>query len=285
MQVLLQEFDYSKNKSYNFLFASDLHLDAHDHNRKRMLADFDQGLEAQARFYIGGDTMDMILPTDAKRYVRGSDIQESQAQINEIVNKAVRVLKPYVNNIDAIGMGNHESSVLKYHSVDPVQWLVQELNHIRDPKLLPIFHLGYTGYIVHNYHYSDKNAVRRLKIAHHHGVGGASPVTKGIIDFNRFVNSTDADIYWLGHKHTSPIDPGMERMHLDKNNQPFIKTLKAFYTAGYKGGHIHKQLGTYGYTPDFSTERFLNHSSCGCVHMTTYIAASGIATELKTPRI
>jgi len=286
MQVLSQSFDYKKQKEFVFGFFSDLHLDAHDHDAKKMKKDFDHVKSLNGRMYINGDLLDLILPGDRKRYVKGNDITTAQSAINEIIDMAVQALMPYVNHIDGIGVGNHESSVVKYHSIDPTQMIIRELNHARDKNLPPILHMGYTGYIVHNYFHGENNAVRRLAIWYHHGTGGSSPVTKGIIGFNRVVYGNDADVYWLGHLHSAAIDAGIERLHLNKNNEPYVKTLKAFYTAGYKGGHIHKQVGKYGYTPDFSTEKFYNHSSSGMVIVKSHPLATPctVETELTTSR-
>ena len=133
------------------------------------------------------------------------------------------------------------------------------------------------------------SSVQRFKIWYHHGVGGASPVTKGFIDFNRAVYANEADCYWMGHKHTSSIDPGIERMYIDKAMKPFIKKIRGFYTAGYKGGEIHNQVQGGYYVPDFSTERFLNHSSYGAVFMKIIIKhenneGSRLQHELWTSR-
>lgn len=212
---------------------------------------------------------------------------ESQAAINQIVEQAVELFKPYVNLIDGIGVGNHESTIIKYHSVDPIHWLIKELNNIRDKKLPPIMHMGYTGYIIHRYHINDAR-VRTQRIWYHHGVGGASPSTKGMGTFLKAMYSNEADIYWMGHLHSGAIDPGMERVYLDSKFRPYVKTLRGFYTAGYKGGHLHKQVGAYGYAPDYSTEKFINHSSCGMVFMTeqlmynTELADYEIRTQLTT---
>jgi hypothetical protein len=284
MQMLLQEFDYSKAKEFRFCFMSDWHLEAADHNRKKLKQDLEEAKETGCRVYVDGDIMDLILPGDMKRYVKANDLSESQAVINEVVENALEFLSPYIDIIDGIGVGNHESSTVKYHSIDPAAWLIMLMNQKRDKSLPPIHHMGYTGYLLLDFQHGDNRKTRRLKIWYHHGVGGASPVTKGLIDFNRAVYANDADIYWMGHKHVSSIDPGIERMYVDKANQPYIKTLKAFYTAGYKGGHIHKQLIRGGYVPDFSTERFLNHSSSGCIFLTVFLTGGEIQTSLTTSR-
>ncbi len=283
MQVLVQSIDYSKVKEFGYAFFSDLHLDAHDHNRPKLVRDLDLAAKHKCRMYFNGDVFDLILPGDQKRYVRGNDIVDSQAAINQIVEQAVQLFKPYVNLIDGIGVGNHESTIIKHHSVDPIHWLVKELNNLRDKSLPPILHMGYTGYIIHRYHINEKR-VRTQKIWYHHGVGGASPSTKGMGTFVKAVYAHDADVYWMGHLHSAAIDPGIERVYLNDKWEPVVKTARGFYTAGYKGGHLHKQVGQYGYSPDYSTEKFINHSSCGMVFMTEQLAVTpgGGDYEIRT---
>jgi hypothetical protein len=157
--------------------------------------------------------------------------------------------------------------------------LIIELNRLRNPELSPIQHMGYTGYIVQEYTWGEKDSRRRIRIWYHHGVGGSSPVTKGMIDFNRAVVANEADIYWMGHKHVASVDPSIHRLHLDKFNNEVMQVHKGFYTAGYKGGVMHKQLGKYGYVPDYSTEKFLNHSSFGGIFMNVYMKSTWNGTS------
>ena len=283
MNVMTLEFNYLETREPHIAFLSDLHIEALDHNRKLLDRDLTAAADLGARMLFNGDIMDMILPGDRKRYVKGSDTLSATAGINEVIERGVELLGPYVDFIDGIGVGNHESAVVKYHSVDPVQWLLGRLNSMRSPSLKPIAHMGYTGYVRVRHVRPDGGSTKTLDIWYHHGVGGASPVTKGMIDFNRAVYANDASVYWMGHKHVSTIDPDISRMYLDREGNPYFKTIKAFYTAGYKGGMIHEQMRKGSYEPDFSTERFLNHSSTGMVVMKMRPEKYGIATQLFTP--
>ena len=278
VRVLSQDFDYKAQKGFNFCFTSDWHLEAAAHNRRKLKQDLDHAKKTDCRVYVNGDIFDLILPGDMKRYVKANDLSKGQAVINETIQNAFEFIEPYIDIIDGIGVGNHESSTVKYHSVDPVAWLIQRMNEKRDKALPPIHHMGYSGYLIMNFHHGEHRSIRRLKIWYHHGVGGSSPVTKGMIDINRAVYSNEADLYWMGHKHTAAIDPGIERLYLDSKNQPYVKTLKAFYTAGYHGGMIHEQVRGTEYVPDFSTERFLSRSSSGSVFMSVHLCSAHTGT-------
>src|SRR5215469_13356154 len=102
-------------------------------------------------------------------------------------------------------VGNHETAVTKWHSVDPTLLILYELEKIaraRDPQHA-IHYGGYSGFV--DYRIRNPNKVNghgiRWVLYYHHGSGGASPVTKGLIDFNRKDVFIDADAIWMGHKH------------------------------------------------------------------------------------
>lgn len=98
------------------------------------------------------------------------------------------------------------SAVQKFHSIDPTLLVLYELEKIskqRDPDHV-IHYGGYTGFVDYRLKYSssDKNGGSyRWILYYHHGSGGAAPVTRGIIDFNRKDVFIDSDMIWMGHKH------------------------------------------------------------------------------------
>ena len=213
---------------------SDLHLEADDCDIELCKRDFEEAKRHNARININGDLVDLILPSDRKRYTRGNDRLDIDYQLNHITEYAYEFLKPYVNLIDSISPGNHEESTLKYHHYDVIRGVITLLNMVRDKKLPPIHQGGYKGFLRYMFNHGDNSRVRNLTIFRHHGAGGSAPVTKGMIDFARVVPYYDADIYWIGHKHTSITDNGLSRARLNRNGDIIIDRKLALFTAGYK---------------------------------------------------
>lgn len=218
------------------------------------------------------------MPSDIKRYSRGSDIGDTDGKINEAIEKAESLFLPYVNNIDVIGFGNHEVSVLKYHHIDVIRMLIGFLNRKRDPSLPPIRHGGYTGYIRFVFEGPEKTLCRKFDIFYNHGQGGSAEVTDGIIDAKRRLY-TRADLIWLGHKHKRwaiEIDP--EEGLSDKGNI-YIKKRWAVMTGTYSKSAGETNSTKDGYKINFGDEKMRTKQRTGGVHGKIFINKSGLYAE------
>jgi hypothetical protein len=117
---------------------------------------------------------------------------------------ALGILKPYADVIDVVGVGNHETASEKYHNVDPTQILVHQLQQLGSPCAYG----GYEGWYRVQFRGHDRKYWSWSR-RDHHGMGGAAPVTKGMIDFARFGLWVEgADCLWVGHKHNRFLDWG-----------------------------------------------------------------------------
>jgi len=183
------------------MLMSDLHLGAAATDENKIRRELKKAVDIDARILINGDLFDGILPKDMKRFTPSavkSELQGKDALINRTVEYVANFLEPYKTHIDMIGVGNHETAILKHHSVDLVDLLLKQLDCEN------IKFGGYTGFVVYRYSYNsnDSSRTRTVCIFYNHGKGGSAPVTKGTIDFQR--NSAlveGADIIWLGHNH------------------------------------------------------------------------------------
>jgi len=198
MEANVFRFDYTTQHEFWFFLTSDIHFCHPVFDEKLFTAEFDEARKLGARIFINGDVMDLILPSDKKRYTAGNDGLNVDAHLNVAVDEAVERLTPYADNIDIIGCGNHETSPLKYGSTDPIDFLLRDLN--RDRRDRPIVHGGYTGFIRLLFHVGG-NRVRKYDVYYNHGQGSSSEVTRGAIDLSRR-QYISADLIWLGHKHT-----------------------------------------------------------------------------------
>ena len=226
-------------------------------------------LEAKKRgdqIVLWGDVADWILPSDRKRYTSGQHNVDTDAAINKQVRELVEFFKPVVDNITIMKLGNHETSVIKYHHVDPLAMLVAQLNGIRNPKLPPIFYGGYTMWWLVKF--SDRPKSGRgtnVKFWLHHGAGGSSPVTKGAIDRARIYDSITADVCVIGHKHTSlHITTKHERLddygNVRRDDRDFM------ILPGYSGWE-QDTPNEDGYTLNWSAEKFYGLEATGYKRM------------------
>lgn len=185
---------------------------------------------------INGDVFDLILTGDKKRY-NPTALHPRVAGRADIVNASVdyahELLEPIASQIHFIGIGNHETAVEKHHSTDPVAWLIRDLN--RDHNL-NIQYGGYCGWWV--LRFSRDRQMWSYKIHYHHGSGGGSPVTKGMIGFSRDAAWIDgADCLWRGHKHHKTADRDvvqyLDRDHVLKHKER-LRVMSASYLDTYR---------------------------------------------------
>ena len=236
--VTRRKVDTDINETLGITLMSDLHLDSAHTDIDAIRKELEEAKKNGDRILINGDVFDAILPSDRKRYTPVASRPELRGRIdvlNASVELAADLLYPYSNQIDMIGIGNHEASMEKHHSVDMVMLLLD--------KLAPAFsnghqinYGGYTGFV----EYSAKlnGSSRRLVIYYHHGGGGASPVTKGIIDFNRKAVFVDSDVVWVGHKHNRITDTGGCRLSLPiRGDGPDLSQRVAVMTGAYMDHH------------------------------------------------
>ncbi len=230
MKINIYNFDYSKQKDFVFHLSSDFHLDNPAFDFPFWKEEFDSSKGAYR--FINGDWADFILLQDKKRYVKSRDKFEGDDIINQIIDKSENILKPYANEILMIGDGNHERSILKYHSLDPTSMLIRSLNAHKTDKTNLIKHGSYSGFIVLVFRHGKSSRTRRYVIYYNHGTGGTSEVTKGIINFNRR-QYFRSDLIWLGHTHSKvQVDMDCE-IGVDTHNNIYEKERKGIITGTY----------------------------------------------------
>jgi len=257
-------FDYTTNKAFTFGLFSDIHGDSPNHDEKRWKEDTESLVNANGRLLYNGDIFDAIMPTDRKRYSRGHDMMTQDAQVNERVDFMVDKFAPYADFVDYVGYGNHEVTIVKYNNVDALAMFVRDLNKIRNPKLPPILRGGYCGFVYLHFHRNGES-VKRHVIYRTHGVGGNAPVTKGIIGLNRLYGTYNADTYWIGHSHTSVLDPASQwAIGVSSQGNMYRKNKIGIITPGYQRNFDEEDYGdTDYYKADFPQERFLAPTGIG----------------------
>ena len=200
MKLFTIEEPIRKGKTYQYAVFSDLHIGSKEFDGASLKRDLEKCKDNDAKVIINGDTMDLILLQDLKR-ASASRIKPEEGQINQFIEEATEALIPYVAQLCIIGMGNHETSMIKHHGVDVLAWLIERLN--REKKNGKIQEGHYQNFVRINF-LDPKRGYKlgaKYTIFMSHGIGGSAPVSKGMIDFNRIVVANDADLYLMGHKH------------------------------------------------------------------------------------
>jgi len=220
------------------------------------------------RINVNGDVFDCILPKDHKRFnpdVLHPHLQGRRDVLDAALEMAVDIYGPYADQIDVVGIGNHESAVEKYHSTDMIARFIRHLNR----KGGKVKYGGYGGFI--DYRMKRKNHGVRLVIYYHHGGGGSAPVTKGMIDFNRKGTWVDSDVVWLGHKHNKIVDTTPLRMRCPKDGDQAIFDQQVFVmTGGYMdnySGQTHEDVMAHGRRAPYASDWGLAPQAKGGVRL------------------
>lgn len=222
---------YSSKKTYTYSIFSDLHIGSPDLNTDALKRDLQACKDKGSKVIINGDTLDLILMQDTKRAMP-SHIKHEDGQINKYVEEALELLMPYVSQLCIIGTGNHEQVITKRHGVDVLAWLIERLN--REKKNGKVQQGHYQNFVRISFahpSYKYKN-VANYDIFMHHLGGGNSPVTKGLIDFNRILTSNMADLYIGGHKHNN-IETTYPITYITPSGTLETKDRKAIMTPSY----------------------------------------------------
>ena len=254
MEAIIYRKECKEGDKNYFLLASDMHTDDAGFDSAKWYSDANDAVSRHARIYLNGDILGLILPTDKKRYTRGRDIGNTDDKIGEAVAYAEKVLLPYVDFIDVIGCGNHETAVTKYHNIDATRLLIGFLNRSRSKTLPAIRHGGYTGFI-RNVLYRKGDANKHAyDIFYNHGQGGSSPVTKGTIDLSRRTNIR-ADLIWLGHKHVNISEFMDSEIGLSHAGEVYEKEKRGIITGTYLKNAEQTNASEDGYTLSYQEEK------------------------------
>jgi len=148
-------------------------------------------------FYVGnGDIFDMILATDP-RYKKGVENGQTEAIVDEQIKEGYEILKPYASKILAIGIGNHEETIVKHNGTNPIRRLCERLSTPEHK----VEYLGMKWMIRLNLRAKTGHG-RSITVYGHHGYGGGTRTEGGsLTKFSKDLMYEDADIFLFGHVH------------------------------------------------------------------------------------
>ena len=271
------KFNYKTGDIYNYFVCSDTHIGNSTFDEEYFTKDFDMAKNNDCKIFIFGDILDMIVPNDIVRYNAGSDPYHSPAYVNDIVNHAVKVLEPYINNLAFVSHGNHETVYQKRHSCDPLEILVYLLNEKRNKDLPPIIMGDYIGFININYTHESGGHTKNQLWYFDHGKGGASEVTKGTIGINRMMMRANADVYLSGHTHNKVVLPSESIFDIDGQGKIYDRKRTAIVTGSYLKNV--KKTGKH-YQPDYGYEKMRSNQSTGGVMITHQVNFNNLETSI-----
>lgn len=181
--------------------VSDLHLGSSLLDLDFLEAELWEVHRAGDRLLINGDVLDLILPSDKKRYLPAAihpRLRGRDDLVGAVLEWAEELLAPHVDRIDLIGCGNHDAQLEKAGSFDPVYELVRRLN-LRCTPGHKIAYGGYCGFVEYKFLPPYK---QRFVIYYHHGWGAGGSLKQASGDLDRLLAQVEgADLFWLGHRH------------------------------------------------------------------------------------
>jgi hypothetical protein len=228
--------DYRPRKESDcieFLLRSDAHHDnAHtdiDMERRHL----EEARKREALILDNGDchcAMQGKWDRRADRSALRSEYQYGN-YLDRLVDEAVKFYTPYARNWCMMGLGNHETSILKHHESNLTERTVEKLKGLGAVNLHTC---GYAGWIRLVISAPNTRRIGSLWMYHHHGYGGGGPVTRGTIQTARMaVYLPDADIVWTGHTHDQWIVP-IERYRITTGDRTYLDRQTHARTPGYK---------------------------------------------------
>ncbi len=277
---------------FGISLMSDLHIGAAHVDYRLISKEVSSALSNGDRLLINGDILDLILVQDRKRFspdVLADRLQGRRDIVNEAIEWAVEILSPAAHLIDMIGLGNHEVTVEKYCSTDPLSIIVHALRKEslkKDPEHI-VHYGGYTGFVDYRFEldrdtHTHKPPGCRYVIYYHHGGGAYAPVTKGMIDFNRKDTFVDADLLWLGHKHNR-WNAHVEKLSCPESGYSVrTKQVRHVMTGAYFQSYVgqsQKSIGENGRRSNYAADAGLAPQGKGGARVLLEFYRNGVGTD------
>ncbi len=147
---------------------------------------------------------------------------------DEAIEQCAEWLKPYAGQIAFMSPGNHETAIRKRQETCMTTRLTERLKQFGSP----VQQGGYSGWVMlHAKPGGKRSGTHRMW--YHHGYGGGGPVTRGVIDFARFMVDVDADSIVAGHVHQRTLIEAT-RQRVTDAGQVRVQPIYLVRSASYK---------------------------------------------------
>jgi hypothetical protein len=237
------------------LLMSDLHWDNPKSRRDLICQHLDKAKERNAPVFMNGDVFCAMQGWGDPRSRKGDllAIHDGREYLNRLAETAVWFFEPYAQVIARVGMGNHESAVLKRREFDLIRSLTVGLRNAGST----VVRGGYKHWTMIRLEHEGGGRRITYPIYSFHGSGGGGRQTKGINkSAQRAQFLPDAKIVHTGHSHFCYADP-IERHRITQLGREHIDYQYAIQTPGYK----EEWLSDDG----FATEGEHGPKAIGCV--------------------
>lgn len=241
---------YRPNWQQYVLIISDVHLDALHSDRKLFKKHLTQAQELNAPVIINGDLLDLtghkLDPRNSKHEIDPL-FATSEDYLGDICEYTADFLAPFAENIVLLGYGNHEWEYKRRHEICPLSIVATHLK--LKTGVRPIV-APYTFWVQFKCESHTGGRRKTVRAKFHHGAGGNSPVTKGMIASNRSVVNWDADVYVRSHIHNRfTAHLPYERISatgviLEDQSRLYLQT--GAYVSDYKNGNSWSQRKAFG---------------------------------------
>lgn len=242
--VTLVKIPYKDGVDQKFLLTADRHWDNPMSDWGMQRRHLEQAKKAKAGIIDIGDLFCAMQGKFDKRSNKSSVRREHQVDeyLDALVRTAGDFFEPFAKQFVVLGMGNHETAILKRHETNLTDRLVERLRRAGSPAQ----NGGYSGWVIFEFMNLGTGERHVTKLWYIHGYGGGGPVTRGVIQTNRrAVYLPDANIVISGHTHDEWNVPIMRtrlddsgKQYLDEQTHVQVPTYKDEYGDGFGGWHI-----------------------------------------------
>jgi len=187
----------SKKDEFTFYNLSDIHLGNKACAKNQLQRDIDKiKRDKYARWFATGDLGEYISTRDRRMDYSCLDKTifdtDNLTKTGKTLKDALaKLLMPIADKCLGLGIGNHEWSYEQEHDQSDL--------HISLCNELGVRHLGYTAFLDTVFDFFGKKQVIRHFLSH--GKGAAQSDGGKINTLVGYLNSFDANIYWVGHLH------------------------------------------------------------------------------------
>lgn len=165
--------------------------------------------------------------------------------LDRVVDTFVEFLSPYVDTLALMSLGNHETAIYGRHETCLLTRVVERLRLMGSP----VQRGGYNGWVQFVARSKSGGSSHQWKLYYHHGSGGASPVTQGLLGMNRVAQYVDSDAILSGHIHTKNLSM-VCRERISSHGKRSVNECALIRTSTYKdeyqplaGFHVEKGGG------------------------------------------
>jgi hypothetical protein len=219
-----------KDRAIWIYVTSDWHWDSVKCNRELLHKDLSLAKSLNAPVICIGDVFDAMGgkydPRSSKDEIRPELLHGNY--FDEAVEQCAKWMKPFAGVIAVISPGNHETAIRKRQETCLTTRLVERLKMYGSP----VQQGSYAGWVLVRGKRNHRH-IATHRIWYHHGYGGGGPVTRGVIDFSRFLIDVDADTIASGHIHQRTLIEAT-RQRVNSNGRVCVEPIYLVRSASYK---------------------------------------------------